>query len=269
MVRCPNKRRLFIKPSSGLAIRTVPTRLFLSFRQFLLIPGSTGTARVRNVSSWLISLMWRWECCSMYIDSTSGNWMPSSEDGIVAGGRHGRVSVRSLDEVAMAESACGHPTRSPRPSQRAVTRRGRHGRVSVRSLDEVATAESAYSHSTRSTRPCQRAVTRRGRHGRISVRSLDGVATAVSACGHSTRSPRPSQRTVTDVRKKWTDLKRAAFKASAEAKDWGGPKVELPWFTETVLDMLGDDTTLVNGIEGQHNSVCSRDIKVMAPVERS
>ena len=42
------------------------------------------------------------------------------------------------------------------------------------------------------------------------------VAMAVSACGHSTRS-------VTDVRKKWTDLKRAALKASAEAevKDWG------------------------------------------------
>ena len=165
-------------------------------------------------------------------------------------------------EVATAVSACGHSTRSPRPCQRAVTRRGRHGRVSVRSLDEVATAVSACGHSTRSPQPCQRAVTRRGRHGRVSVRSLDEVATAESAYGHSTRM-------VSDVRKKWTNLKRAAFKASAEAKDWGGPKVELPWFTETVLDVLGDDTTLVNGIEGQHNSVCSRDIKVVAPVERS
>ena len=75
------------------------------------------------------------------------------------------------------------------------------------------------------------------------------VALAVSACGHSTRS-------VTDVRKKWTDLKRAALKASGEAKrpkTGGGPKVEPPWFTETVLDVLGDDTTLVNGIDGEHN----------------
>ena len=63
-------------------------------------------------------------------------------------------------------------------------------------------------------------------------------------------------RPVSDVRKKWTDLKRAALKASAEAKrpkTGGGPKVEPPWFTETVLDVLGDDTTLVNAIEGEHN----------------
>ena len=75
------------------------------------------------------------------------------------------------------------------------------------------------------------------------------VATAVSACGYSTRS-------VSNVRKKWTDLKKAALKASAEAnrpKTGGGPKVESPWFTETVLDVLRDDTTLVNGIESEHN----------------
>ena len=69
------------------------------------------------------------------------------------------------------------------------------------------------------------------------------VATALSACGHSTRL-------VSDVRKKWTDLNSAALKAWDEAnrpKTGGGPKVEPPWFTEMVLDVLGDDTTLVNG----------------------
>ena len=63
------------------------------------------------------------------------------------------------------------------------------------------------------------------------------VATAVSACGHSARP----------VSKKWTDLKRAALKASPEAnwpKTGGRPMVEPPWFTETVLDVLGYDTTL-------------------------
>ena len=69
------------------------------------------------------------------------------------------------------------------------------------------------------------------------------VATAVSACGHSTRL-------VSDVCKKWTDLNSAALKAWDEAnrpQTGGGPKVEPPWFTEMVLDLPGDDTTLDNG----------------------
>ena len=74
------------------------------------------------------------------------------------------------------------------------------------------------------------------------------IAGGVSACGYSTRS-------IADVRKKWTDIKRAALRASGEAKrpkTGGGPKVEPPWFTDIVLDALGELTTLITGIEGEY-----------------
>ena len=74
------------------------------------------------------------------------------------------------------------------------------------------------------------------------------IAAGVSACGFATRS-------VADVRKKWTDVKRAALRASGEIKHpkmGGGPKVEPPWFTDIVLDALGELTTLIAGIEGEY-----------------
>ena len=74
------------------------------------------------------------------------------------------------------------------------------------------------------------------------------IAAGVSACGFATRS-------VADVRKKWTDVKRAALRASGEIKHpktGGGPKVEPPWFTDIVLYALGELMTLIAGIEGEY-----------------
>ena len=54
------------------------------------------------------------------------------------------------------------------------------------------------------------------------------IASDVSACGFSTRS-------IADVRKKWTGVKRAALRASGEAKrpkTGGGPKA-----TDPILQM--------------------------------
>ena len=72
-------------------------------------------------------------------------------------------------------------------------------------------------------------------------------ATAVSACDRSTRS-------VSEVRKKGTDLEDCT-QSQCRGIDLklGEGNGQPPWFTETVLDVLGDDTTLVNGIEGECN----------------
>ena len=84
---------------------------------------------------------------------------------------------------------------------------------------------------------------------RVKITLWQEIATAVSACGLATRS-------VNEVRKKWTDLKRAALKVSGETTKplMGGDQVvEHPWFTDMVLDVLGigtDTTPMPMAISG-------------------
>ena len=57
-----------------------------------------------------------------------------------------------------------------------------------------------------------------------------------------------------DIRKKLVDLKRAALKANTDSthpQTGGGPKPDRPWFTDVILDILGQDSCLVSGISGK------------------
>ena len=69
------------------------------------------------------------------------------------------------------------------------------------------------------------------------------IAQAVSACGYTVRK-------ASDIQKKWADLKRIGIHSAAEAthpKTGGGPKPPRPWFVDTVLDVLGEGTSLITG----------------------
>ena len=80
------------------------------------------------------------------------------------------------------------------------------------------------------------------------------IAQAVSACGYAVR-------TASDIKKKWADLKRIGIHSAAEAthpKTGGGPKPPRPWFVDTVLDVLGEGTSLITGIEGEQVKVRHR-----------
>ena len=72
------------------------------------------------------------------------------------------------------------------------------------------------------------------------------IASQVSATGVAIRS-------TIEVKKKWSDIKRAALKHASETKypkTGGGPPVHKPWFVDAVLDILGDETSLIEGIQG-------------------
>ena len=84
------------------------------------------------------------------------------------------------------------------------------------------------------------------------------IATAVSACGFATR-------TVEDIKKKWSDLKRAAISCGAEARQprtGGGPPPHRLWFVDSVLDVLGDATALISGIDGKKAMQWSMSIAI-------
>ena len=71
------------------------------------------------------------------------------------------------------------------------------------------------------------------------------------ACGYAVR-------TASDIKKKWADLKRIGIHSAAEAthpKTGGGPKPPRPWYVDTVLDVLGEGTSLITGIEGEQVKV--------------
>ena len=73
------------------------------------------------------------------------------------------------------------------------------------------------------------------------------IAEAVSACGFALRSS-------LDVRKKWSDIKRGCIKVAADIKrpkTGGGPAVPPPWYFETVMDIVGDGSAIVSGIDGK------------------
>ena len=64
---------------------------------------------------------------------------------------------------------------------------------------------------------------------------LSETATAVSSSGHAIRTV------------KWHDLKRAILKANSEATrpQTGVPRNRRPWFTDLILDILGQDNCRV------------------------
>ena len=56
------------------------------------------------------------------------------------------------------------------------------------------------------------------------------------------------------MKKKWSDMKRTAIKIASEMKHsntGGGPTIVQPWYMDTVLDILGEETALVHGIDGK------------------
>ena len=61
-------------------------------------------------------------------------------------------------------------------------------------------------------------------------------------------------RSSNEVKKKWSDMKRTTIKIAAEMKHpktGGGPAIVQPWYMDTVLDILGEETALVLGIDGK------------------
>ena len=67
-------------------------------------------------------------------------------------------------------------------------------------------------------------------------------------------------RTVDNVEKKWLELKRkgvALSSARKRPKSGGGPPPEQPWYVEHVLDIVGEKSARLVGIEGGHVFVLS------------
>ena len=76
----------------------------------------------------------------------------------------------------------------------------------------------------------------------------NSIAVATSACGYAARSPH-------EVKKKWSDMKRTSIKIASEMKHpktGGGSATFRPWYVDTVLDILGEETALVHGIDGKY-----------------
>ena len=63
------------------------------------------------------------------------------------------------------------------------------------------------------------------------------------------------RRTVENCRKKWFDVKAKAIKFANDRKrpkTGGGPPPEEPWFVTYVLDIIGEESALIDGIEGNN-----------------
>ena len=74
------------------------------------------------------------------------------------------------------------------------------------------------------------------------------ITTALNATG-------TVPRTVDNVKKKWLELKRngvAFSSARKRPKTGGGPPPEEPWYVEYVLDIVGEKSAILAGIEGGH-----------------
>ena len=75
----------------------------------------------------------------------------------------------------------------------------------------------------------------------------EGIATEVNARG-------ADRRTVAELKKKWAEMKSASLRILSERrnpKTGGGKKIPEPWFLTYVLDVLGVNTALVDGIAGK------------------
>ena len=125
MVRCLNKRRLFMKPSSGLLlVLLVCIHLFASYYQYTYqfpfdmdSQPSAKRERKANFSNMEVRVL-------LDVYRQHQVRLNAKFSSVIT---H-RLKTALWLEVATAVSACGHSTRSPRPCQRAVTRRGRSAR---------------------------------------------------------------------------------------------------------------------------------------------
>ena len=75
----------------------------------------------------------------------------------------------------------------------------------------------------------------------------DEIATKVNSRGNE-------RRTVAELKKKWAEMKSTSLRivsARRYPKTGGGKKEKEPCYVSLVLDILGVDTTLVEGIVGK------------------
>ena len=75
----------------------------------------------------------------------------------------------------------------------------------------------------------------------------EGIATEENALG-------ADRRTVAELNKNWAEMKSASLRILSERrnpKTGGGKKIPEPWFLTYVLDVLGVNTALVDGIAGK------------------
>ena len=64
------------------------------------------------------------------------------------------------------------------------------------------------------------------------------------------------RRTIAEPKKKWTEIKSVSLRiisARRYPKTGGGKKEKESWFVDLVLDVLGVDTALVEGIVGKYD----------------
>ena len=64
------------------------------------------------------------------------------------------------------------------------------------------------------------------------------------------------QRTIAELKKKWAEMKSVSLRiisARRYPKTGGGKKEKEPWFVDLVLDVLGVDTALIEGIVGKYD----------------
>ena len=61
---------------------------------------------------------------------------------------------------------------------------------------------------------------------------------------------------IAELKKKWAEMKSVSLRiisARYYPKTGGGKKEKEPWFVDLVLDVLGVDTALVEGIVGKYD----------------
>ena len=64
------------------------------------------------------------------------------------------------------------------------------------------------------------------------------------------------RRTIAELKKKWAEMKSVSLRiisARRYPKTGGGKKEKEPWFVDLVLDVLGVDTALIEGIVGKYD----------------
>jgi hypothetical protein len=65
-----------------------------------------------------------------------------------------------------------------------------------------------------------------------------------------------THRPIQKIKKKWSDLRLTAIRLRGKLKNpptGGGPLPDIPWWHDMVLDILGEESCLLEGIKGKHN----------------
>ena len=70
------------------------------------------------------------------------------------------------------------------------------------------------------------------------------------------RNGEPLALAIAELTKKWVEMKSVSLRiisARRYPKTGGGKKEKEPWFVDLVLDVLGVDTALIEGIVGKYD----------------